>query len=464
MQLEAKEHAALDPGSVPVARQMARDAMALQVSDLPAAVVEKIKILLLDFFACCFEAGDLPWSRQAFAVSVPVREGAAIVGQARRASPESAAFVNATMGHGLVREDMHAGSISHHGVVVLPTLLALAETRGRSGAAFLAAAAVGYEAGARIGRALFNAELASLYRPTGIVAPIGASLAGSHLLGLDERVASRAMGVAANTSSGLNQWPYAGGSEMYFHPGFAARNAITAIVLAEAGAEASEDIIEGRSGVFAAFRRAPMTTPITMFPGGDFEVMAVYAKPAPACNFAQTACQAALEVATHLKAPSSAIDQISVRVPEAAYRYPGCDARGPYGNILQAKMSIQYGVAAVLVSGALAEANYQRIDNPEVLRLVDLIDLQVDPAFTAAFPGAQGAEVAITLADGSRISRSLKDVVPATPADVRTRFRAAAAEVVGETAAHQVEDFIDDLENRSDLRPLGTLLSGPGGA
>jgi 2-methylcitrate dehydratase PrpD len=32
---------------------------------------------------------------------------------------------------------------------------------------------------------------------------------------------------------------------MYFHPGFAARNAVSAVELAEAGALASETILEG---------------------------------------------------------------------------------------------------------------------------------------------------------------------------------------------------------------------------
>ena len=47
-----------------------------------------------------------------------------------------------------------------------------------------------------------------------------------------------------------------GGSEMYFHPGFAARNAVTAVELAEPGAYASETILEGEAGLFAAFARA----------------------------------------------------------------------------------------------------------------------------------------------------------------------------------------------------------------
>src|SRR5690606_3571265 len=96
-----------------------------------------------------------------------------------------AAFANGVMGHGLVREDMHAASISHHGVVVWPTLLALAERTPVTGARLLAAAIVGYEVGCRIGRALFDRELAGLFRPTGLTAPIGAGAAGSYLLEFD---------------------------------------------------------------------------------------------------------------------------------------------------------------------------------------------------------------------------------------------------------------------------------------
>lgn len=445
--------------NVPVARQLARTGLAMSGADLPPAVVEKIKILILDYLACCFEARDLPWSDQAMATITPLGEGSPIIGTAIRTSPLDAAFVNATMGHGLVREDMHAASICHLGVVVQPTLLALAGTNQYSGAQFMAAMTVGYETGARIGKALFNAELAKLYRPTGTVVPLGAALAGCHLLGLDESMATQAIAIAANTSSGLNQWPHNGGSEMYFHPAFAARNALTAVLLAKAGAFASEDIIEGEAGLFAAYGRRKLEEPIELFADGEFEIMAVYTKPAPACNFGQTPCQAALEAADHLDTDSSSIQQVTIRVPEASYLYPGCNAIGPFSNALQAKMSIQFSVAAVLANGAIAEANYGRIDDPEILRLVAATELHVDPELSRAFPAAQGAEVELTLKNGSRISRSLEDVIPATGAEVRSRFHAAATEKLGQAKANAIEDFVDGLENESDAGRLGALCA-----
>jgi 2-methylcitrate dehydratase PrpD len=433
---------------VSLSRLLARSALALDLRDFGPDVVAKAKICLFDFLSCAFEAGNHPWSRQAVAIA-HAGGGATIIGTARLSSPADAAFANAVMGHGLVREDMHAASIAHHGVVIWPTLLALAEQSPMHGARLLVAAIIGYETGARIGRALLTSDLARLYRPTGLVAPLGAALAGSFALGLSEDAATSAIAIAANTSSGLNEWPHAGGSDMYFHPGFAASSAIKATGLAAAGAFGSETILEGEAGLFAAYRRQAAPETIALFPNGEIEIMAVYNKPVPACNFAQTAAQAALRVSREF-ANADEIDRVAIRAPEAAVRYPGCDSTGPYRNALQAKMSIPFSVAAILARGEIREENYAGLDDAEILRLVAVTDLKADAGFTAAFPGKQGADVSVHLRDGRTIRHSLPDVVAATPSDIRTRFRAAASRVIGEDRVDLLEQLIDGCERLGD--------------
>jgi 2-methylcitrate dehydratase PrpD len=435
-------------GKVSLARQMARSALALDLGDFGPEVIAKAKICLLDFLSCAFEAGRHPWSRQAVAIAQGGGD-ATIIGTSQLSSPADAAFANAVMGHGLVREDMHAASIAHHGVVIWPTLLALSEQTPLRGTRLLAAAIIGYETGARIGRALLTSDLARLYRPTGLVAPPGAALAGSFALGLSEDAATSAIAIAANTSSGLNEWPHAGGSDMYFHPGFAASNAIRAIGLAAAGAFGSETILEGEAGLFAAYRRQAAPESIALFPEGESEIMAVYNKPVPACNFAQTAAQAALRV-SHELAAADELERVVIRAPDAAVRYPGCDSTGPYRNALQAKMSIPFSVAATLARGEIEEENYAGLDDPDILRLVSVTDLAADAGFTAAFPGKQGADVTVHLRGGRIIRHALPDVVAATPADIRARFRAAAAGVIGDDRAHRLEQLIDGCEQLGD--------------
>ncbi len=437
--------ARFDHHQVSIGRAMVRAARSVQLSQLSLPAQSKLKICLLDFLSCAFEARDLPWSRQALATAARLASGSAIVGSEVVTSAADAAFANATLGHGLVREDMHAGSIAHHGVVIWPVLLSLAQRSAVSGAQLLVAAAIGYEAGGRLGRALFSAELARLFRPTGILGPLAGAMAGSVLLRLDEDAAVSAVALSANAASGLNQWPHEGGSDMYFHPGFAARSAITAIQLAEAGAYGSEHILEGEAGLFAAFGRKPSPAAIVLFPGGDEEIMAVYNKPVPACNFAQTACQAAIRVAQEIDSVD-AVDSVTVHLPGAAIDYPGCDFSGPFQRALQAKMSIQYGVAAALVRKSVEEENYRRLDDPAVLRLARLMRLKRDPDFTAAFPAAQGAEVEVGLSTGGRISRRISDVVAATEGEIRARFRAAAGDVLGAHRADTIEAMVDGLE------------------
>jgi 2-methylcitrate dehydratase PrpD len=422
------------------------------------APMAKAKLCLLDFLGCALESVDLAPSRQAVKIAAGA-PGAHMIGADRTSTPGDAAFANAVMGHGLVREDMHPASIAHHGVVVWPALLALAEEGRISGGRLLGAAVLAYEVGCRLGRMLIDESVAALYRPTGLVAPLGAAAGGAWMLGLRSGETASAIALAANTSSGLNQWPRSGGSEMFFHPGWAARNALTAVRLAEAGAFASPDILEGPAGLFAAFGRRAMPGPVALFPNGSVDMLNVYHKAAPACNFAQTACQSALRLVEELGSGAAPVTAIEIGVPKAAATYPGCDSLGPFERPLQAKMSIPFGVAAVFAHRRLAEANYRDLGNPEVLRLVAATRLAASDELSAAFPASQGATVEATLADGRRVSIALPDVAPATEAEVRERFRLAAGSVLGSARADQIEIFVDQLEGNKDAGRLARLCS-----
>lgn len=430
-----------------LSRSMARSARALKPEDIPPAVRDKVKIGLLDMLSCALEAGRLPWGCQAVQMASRNNSGPAhIIGTKYRVSPGDAAFANATLGHGLVREDMHTGAVSHLGVVIYPALLALAGRRPISGRDFILAAVCGYEAGAAIGRALVDKEFVRFHRPTGTTGPIGAALAGSILLGLDDDATVSAIGLAANTAGGLNEWPYAGGEEMFFHPGFAARNAVTAVELASLGAFASEGSLDGRSGLFAALGREDRISAVAPFQPNSWEIMSVYYKPAPACNYAQTACQAAL--AAGRESASVDIAEIHVACSAAAIAYPGCNYAGPFDRVLQAKMSIQYCVAAALASGKIEEANYRLPADPEVIRLISIMSIEPDPEFTANYPDAQGAEVILTLRDGTTRQRRMPDLIPASPDAIRARFPSPSP----------LLDFIDTLEEQSDVAKLFTHL------
>jgi 2-methylcitrate dehydratase PrpD len=442
----------------PLAARLAEACVAYTASTPDREVIDKVKLCLMDLIGCACESRDLPWSQQASALAERVeRDGATIIGGAVAVSTIDAAFANAVMAHGLVREDMHSGSISHLGIVVLPALLALSQAQRVSGAEFIAAAVVGYEVGAQVGRAVMDADIARIHRPTGITGPIAAAAASARLLGLNVSATTSALALGTNATAGFNQWAHTGGSEMFFQAGFAARNGMTAARLAAAGAFASPSALEGEAGLFAALGKPEAGQQMALFADRP-EILSVYHKPVPACNFAQTPSLAALALARTTSLPAQRILAITVRVPRAGARYPGCDYRGPFAHILQAKMSIQYNVAAALLLGSMTEHNFTLLDDAELHRLISVTQLEIDETMTAAYPARQGGEVIVHEMGGAIHRSRLDNVINATTAAVRSRFRSAVEEAFGAARAETIERAINELERSEDAGELAHSL------
>jgi 2-methylcitrate dehydratase PrpD len=446
----------------PLAARMARSVVALSADDLPDDVTAKVKLCLMDLIGCAFESRALPWSRQAYSIAERVGDaaaGATIIGSPDAFAFGDAAFVNAVMGHGLVREDMHSGSISHLGIAVLPALLALSQYRRSTGRDFIAAAVAGYEVGGQVGRAAMDAEVAAVHRPTGISGPIAAAAAGARLLGCNVEQTTSAIALGANTTAGFNQWAHTGGSEMWFQAGFAARNAVSAVRLAESGAFASPSALDGEAGLFASLKKRSASSRVELFSGAP-EILSVYHKPVPACNFAQTASQAALRLAQD-GTSAERIVSITIRVPRAGALYPGCDYTGPFAHILQAKMSIQYNVAAALLEGGVSEKNFRLLNDARLHKLLGVMTLEIDDQMTRDYPGKQGGEVELRDASGATRRLRLEDVVNATPVEVRDRFRSAVTEAAGKARALEIEQAIETLDSSDNAARLASLLRVP---
>ena len=120
----------------------------------------------------------------------------------------------------------------------------------------------------------------------------------------------------------------------------------------------------------------------------------------------------------------------------------------------------EFGVGAAIRYGEVVETNYERLDDPEVMRLIGLMHIDVDPAFTEAFPARQGSRVAIDTVDGKTLEQTLPDVVPATEDEIRARFQASASDAIGAARAASIEHFIDRLEAAEAAGELPRIAAG----
>ena len=105
----------------------------------------------------------------------------------------------------------------------------------------------------------------------------------------------------------------------------------------------------------------------------------------------------------------------------------------------------------------MSEQNFKRLRDTDLHRLIDVMKLEIDDVMTKAYPEKQGGEVEVRETGGATHRVRLEDVVNASAADVRARFRTAAESVVGAARAREIESFIDELELRKDVAPLGAL-------
>jgi len=241
----------------------------------------------------------------------------------------------------------------------------------------------------------------------------------------------------------------------------ASRNGLVAARLAGLGAYGSDKALDGEAGLLPAYRPDHSAPDVRLF-DGEPEIMSVFFKPVPVCNFAQTPALAALALAKEEKVDPNAIASVTVKATRAAKAYPGCDYAGPFSRVLQAKMSIHYAVAGALINRKIDESTYRRLDDAAHMALAAKVTVEVDPGLTAAFPAKQGAEVVVKLKDGKVLSRRLADVIPADIDLIRRRFGEAASAVIGADAARKLEAAVDGLDASADVGAVMRLTAAAG--
>ncbi len=179
---------------------------------------------------------------------------------------------------------------------MVPALLALSEQADVPGSRLLSALVVGYEVMCRLGATLITPDVATMFRPTGLIGPVAAAAACAHLLSLDSSATRDALSIAANAAGGLNEWARSGTPEHILHSAVAARAGVESALLARHGLTATGTVFDGEAGLLSAFDARQRAHHLTDRLGSRFAIRDVVHKPAPACIYVQGASQLAQEI------------------------------------------------------------------------------------------------------------------------------------------------------------------------
>jgi MmgE/PrpD N-terminal domain len=132
---------------------------------------------------------------------------------------------------------------------VLAAVIAIGDKLAACDEEIATAAAVGIEAAARILSAVDSDEYRARWNVASSIGVLGAALAVSRLLRLDEGCTRHALGIAATQAAGLSH--NAGESMEAIETGKAAADAIEASLLAKHGLTSAATSIDGRRGLAA---------------------------------------------------------------------------------------------------------------------------------------------------------------------------------------------------------------------
>lgn len=239
-----------------ISRQFARWTAGLRYEDLPPAVVDKVKALLLHALTAAVLGAPTRHAREAVHLTLAEEarpDGATILTDGGRATRAGTAYADSVLIHSSGLLDSYR-MLTHPGPVLVPAALVTAELDAKDGREMLTALAAGYEFLCRLCDEFIPSTAARGFRPSPLYCTLGAALVTGKLMGLDEDALVATIALAANFASGLNEGPRTGGNEMSIHEPQAARNGVFAGVMARTGSFiGAERSIEGDAGFYNAF-------------------------------------------------------------------------------------------------------------------------------------------------------------------------------------------------------------------
>jgi 2-methylcitrate dehydratase PrpD len=350
-------------------------------------------------------------------------------------------------------DDTHPVTYIHAGPTLTATCLALGQYADVTGSRLIDAIATGYEVQLRAALTISPEQYLAGWHSTGVFGVIGAAVAASVMLDLDDAVTATAIGLAATRVLGHQEG--LGTMNKSFHAGKAAATGISAALSARAGIRlrALDDPLTDLVS----------TIPIDFSPRLDtatedrgWHLLDNLVKPFPCGIVAHPGVEAAVLASARVRPLLDRVTRIIVRCSPLAASLTG----NPHPTTeLNTRLSLPHAVAAALVNNraGLAEFAAPSIADPVIRQLRSRVELAVED-HRSEF----SAVVRIEFSDADAIESEVGSVTgsPANPMSeqaVSQKFR-DLVEPVLPGVSHRLGDAVEGLDQAASIRELYLLV------
>jgi 2-methylcitrate dehydratase PrpD len=443
--------------------QLARYMASARDRALPEAVVAACKVRIIDTFAAMVSGARLRPGKLAadYVRGLGGTGEAGVIGSGLRTNAVDAALANGMCAHADETDDFEPVTKAHPGCSSVPAALAMAETHGASGEAFIRAVTLGYDLGCRLLLALGPDLVRKANRSAeGMSSTFCALGAAAPLAQLDERRMRFAISYAAQQVSGL--WSWVNDEEhiekAFDFAGMGARNGVMAVTMVAAGMTGTRNVLDGAHNLFIAESTQPRPGAILEGLGARFYVTETAIKPFSVGYPCQSALDALLTLRRQYHLAPRNVRSILVRLPT--------DAVGIVGNSAMPDVNCPHLVALALLKGTVSFADSHDaslMTRPEMLairRKVQVVGdaMLMDPA------APRGAIVEVTLTGGRQVRHHTR-FPPGTPENplsteaLDAKARDLMTPVLGAANTDELLHRLHELEKLDDMRRLRPLLT-----
>jgi 2-methylcitrate dehydratase PrpD len=379
----------------------------LKYDDIPPEVLDRAKVLTLDFLGSAIRARRDAESTPSLlkmleTLALDGTGNSTVFGDTKTWTPAVAALLNGAFGHSLDFDDTHADSSLHASAPVVPAAFAVGEMVGASGRDVLTAIVAGYEVCCRLGNALDpTSHYARGFHPTATAGTYGAAAAAAKLFGLSEQQIVSAFGVSGSQAAGSLQFLVNGAWNKRYQVGAAAMNGVIAATLASNNFVGATESIEGKHGLLVGYSDNAHPDKAVSSLGTSYETMKIGVKPYPSCRYTHAALDAIIAMRREHNLTPDQIRRVEVGLHRNGITLTGDAAtkRHPR-SIVGGQFSMFFTGAVALDQGRFGWDDYDRLGDASIDALADKFDVVQDDRLEIGRSHPFGARVAITTGDG----------------------------------------------------------------
>lgn len=465
-----------------ISYDIARWVADLRFDDLSPDAIERAKLFWYDSMGCALGGSQTEDARILLAHHREMHgeHGGActclVTGY--RTNPVDAAFLNNHMVRAMDFNDIYWKADPSHPSDIICGPLAVCEARGLSGKDLILATVVAYEIEMRLveigrpGVREYGWHHATL---TGFAAPFAAGKA----LGLSRDQLVSAAGICASRTGSLGAVT-AGKLTMMKNTvdPWATRMGVESAMLAARGFSGPEHIFDGKEGLFHVFGHSVydgepctfdaqgLTKDLPKGKGDHFRILDCGMKSFPIEALSHAPLSAMMKIVAEHEIDPDRVAEIRVEVIARAADILGDPHKYRPTSRETADHSLPYSLAVGLVDGKVTPLQFEdeRVRDPKLIPVMDKVKVVANQEFEARFPEFQPSRVTITLTDGTSHVQQV-DVPkgdardPMTPSEIKVKFDALGAGVIGQAKCDAAGELIMGLERERSLDRFFSTLT-----